>query len=62
MYKQSNYKLINGGFPSFTRNVSFGKDGLIAEKIISLFYYEQGLRVYSPNKAYISYIDRDEEV
>lgn len=47
---------------SFTRNVSFGKDGLIAEKIISLFYYEQGLRVYSPNKAYISYIDRDEEV
>jgi hypothetical protein len=49
MFRRDNYLLVEGGFARFTRNVSYGKDGNLAEKILSLHYYEQGLKVYAPN-------------
>lgn len=57
MYSLNYYKFIDEGFIKFTKNASFGKDGLLAEKMISLYYHEQGLRVFPSNVTFISYIE-----
>lgn len=61
MYRLKHYRRIKGGFTNFTKNASFGQDGLFAEKMISLFYYEQGLRVFPSSNVYVTYIETNQD-
>jgi hypothetical protein len=39
LFRVKNYRVLEGGFANFTKNVSYGRDGILAEKMISVYYY-----------------------